>query len=172
MIDMKSVLQRLAFQQGREELSPEEEALLQQQQQQPDPMERIMIAQGPNPADVLGQSPGSTANRLMNRRRALEEAGGMSDGDMLAQNDADRYGGVSMQTRAAMDKLGREVGGDMSDMVVGGNRPAPSGGTSARVTTRGAQSASQEEQLVKMLKGRGMSEGDARARAREMGGRR
>lgn len=168
MIDMQGILQRLAFQQGRSQLSPEEEALLAQQAQQPDPMERIMIAQGPNPADVLAQSPDSVANRLMNRRKALEEAGGMDGNDMVAQND--QYGGVSMQTRAAMDRLGRaDPTGDMGDMIINKGQPAAPGGTAARVTTRGAQSASQEEALFKLLKGRGMKEPEARARAKEMG---
>jgi len=163
MIDMQGLLRRLAFQQGRRELSPEEEALVVEQQNRPDPMERIMIAQGPNPVDVLGQSQGSVANRLMNRRRALEAAGGVNEGDMVAQNDS--YGGVSAQTRAAVDRLGRDVGGDMADVVVGGGRTAPAG-TPAKTTVRGKQSSAQEEQLVRMLMGRGMSEADARARAK------
>jgi len=128
MIDMQSILQKLAFQQGRQELSPEEEALLAAQQQQSDPMERILLAQGPNPADVLAQNPGSVANRLMERRKALEEAGGMAGGDMV---------------------------------------PASQGYTS-QTSTRGAPSSAQEEQLVKLLKGRGMTDSEARARAKGM----
>jgi len=128
MMDMKSILQKLAFQQGREELSPEEEALLLQQQQQPDPMERILLAQGPNPADVLAQNPNSVANRLMNRRRALEEAGGIQGEDSVPSAQ-----GYAPQT-----------------------------------STRAAPSFAQEEQLIKMLKGRGMTDSEARARAKGM----
>jgi len=90
---------------------------------------------------------------------------------MVASNGGDPYGGVSMQTRKAMDEMGRsDPTGDMGDMMIGraANTPGNSAGYAAKTTTRGKQSPAQEEQLVKMLKGRGMSEAEARARARSM----
>ena len=78
---------------------------------------------------------------------------------------ADRYGGVSIQTRAAIDKLARDVGGDMSDMAVGANQTPIPTGTPAVQSVRGQQTAAQQEQLTRLLMNRGMSREQALAEA-------
>lgn len=117
--------------------------------------------------------PGSMGDRLRQRRleqeRMMKEQamGDMMPEDMLMAAAPDPYGGVSVQTRAAMDKLGKDVGGDMSDLVVGGGQKTSSG-TPAQQSVRGKQTPKQEEQLIQMLINRGMSREEARARAKSV----
>jgi hypothetical protein len=87
---------------------------------------------------------------------------------MMAANEPDRYGGVSMQTRKAMHDMGAaDPTGDMGDLMIGraANSPANSAGYAAKTGTRGKASAAQTEQLVKMLMGRGMTRQEAQSRA-------
>jgi hypothetical protein len=126
-------------------------------------------------------SPGSIADQIRQRREAADAAGrevSMTPSDMVyAQNDtgtrndanADRYSGVSVQTRAGLDKLGREdPTGDLGSMIVGRSDIAAPGGYAAKTTVRGKQTSKQEDALTKMLMNRGMKEADARARARSI----
>lgn len=118
-------------------------------------------------------SPGSMGDRLRQRRleqeRMLKEQamGDMMPEDMLMAAAPDPYGGVSVGTRAAMDRLGKDVGGDMGDLVIGSGQKAPSG-TPAQQSVRGKQTPKQEEQLIQILINRGMSPEEARARAKSV----
>jgi hypothetical protein len=132
------------------------------------------------PAEGLAE-PGSIADQLRKRREAADQAGGqvsmVPDDMQVAANDTgtrsdangDRYGGVSGQTRAAMDQLGRgDPTGDFKDAIIGNVSSPQSAGYAAKTTTRGAQTSAQEQQLIRMLINQGMKESDARARARSI----
>lgn len=81
----------------------------------------------------------------------------------MAANQADPYGGVSMQTRRAMHQMGAaDPTGEMGDMMIG--RQTTPQGFAAKTSVRGKQSPAQEEQLIRMLMGRGMSREEAQAR--------
>lgn len=131
------------------------------------------------PAEELF-APGSLGDQMRRRREEADKAGRevsmVPDDYQLAANDTgtrndasggDRYGGVSIQTRAGLAKLGAEdIHGDLGDMAIGKpSTPSPSG-YAARTTVRGPQSSAQEDRLVQMLISRGMSEKEARVRAR------
>ncbi len=165
-------------------------------QQPPQPQQP---QQPQNPTDNIG-GPGSIADQIRQRRQEADQAGkelsyapedmvapqqqasgadvNMRPQDMMlaaapsgTMNDADPYGGVSMQTRAALAKAGAEdVHGDLGDMAIGAQRAAApaAGGYAAKTTVRGAQTSAQEDKLVQMLMSRGMSEKDARARAKSI----
>lgn len=123
-------------------------------------------------------APGSIGDQIRRRREEADQLGkelSLAPQDMLlAQNDtgtrSDAYGGVSVQTRAALAKAGAEdPTGDLGDMMIGGGAAAPNQNVRlAQTTVRGPQTSRQEDQLVKMLIGRGMSEKEARARARSI----
>lgn len=128
------------------------------------------------PAEGLAD-PGSIADQIRRRREEADRAGrevSLAPEDMLyAANDTgtrtDAYGGVSAQTRAGLAKLGAEdIHGDLGDMAIGKPASAAPGGYAAKTTVRGPQTSAQEDKLVKMLMGRGMSESEARTRARSI----
>lgn len=132
------------------------------------------------PAEGL-VSPGSVGDQIRKRREAADQAGGevsVVPSDMVyAQNDTgirsdamvDPYGGTSIQTRAAMHELGKgDPNGEFADAVIGKTSSPASSGYAARTTTRGAQTSKQEQQLINMLIGRGMSPEEARARAKSI----
>ncbi len=133
------------------------------------------------PAEGLAD-PGSIADQIRRRREEADRAGrevSLVPSDMVyAQNDngvrsdavGDRYAGVSAQTRAGLAQLGaQDPTGDLGDMAIGRPAQAAPGGYAARTTVRGAQTSKQEDQLVKMLMhSQGMSEKDARARAKSI----
>lgn len=197
MNQMSNMLQYLLNQQGGREPSPEETALLMASQGNAQPLQmaansgegtsflrRLFGGGSPAPkpqtppptgdrkVDEL-VDPGSMGDRLRQRRleqeRMLKEQamGDMQPEDMLMAAAPDPYGGVSVGTRAAMDRLGKDVGGDMGDLVVGGGQKASSG-TPAQQSVRGKQTPKQEEQLIRMLINRGMSPEEARARAKSV----
>jgi hypothetical protein len=192
MNQIPSMMEYILSQQGRSEPSEEELALLAASRgEQPmqlaanAPEDKRTILQrlfgrgqpapppqqpGERKADEL-VAPGSLGDQLRQRRleqeRMLREQAGLQPEDMLLAQAPDPYGGVSVQTRAAMDRLGKDVGGDMSDLVVGAGQKAPTG-TPAVQSVRGRQTPKQEEQLIKMLMDRGMSEKEARSRAKSV----
>jgi hypothetical protein len=133
-------------------------------------------AEAAKPAEGLFE-PGSIGDQIRRRREEADKATrdvSMLPEDMLyAANDTgtrtDAYGGVSSQTRAGLAQLGAEdPNGDLGDMAIGKPAAAAPGGYAAKTTTRGAQTSKQEDQLIKMLMGRGMSESEARARAKSI----
>jgi len=193
MNQVPSMMEYILAQQGRQEPSEEELALLaasrgeqpmQMAANAPDskgsllqrlfgrPQQPAPPQPGERKADEL-VAPGSMGDQLRQRRleqeRMLKEQAGLQPEDMLMAQAPDAYGGVSAQTRAAMDRLGKDVGGDMSDLVVGGGAmPAAPGAAPAQQSVRGKQTPKQEQQLIDMLKARGMSEKEARMRAKSV----
>jgi len=174
MASIPSMLQYLAARRGNGQLRPEEEYLLAMAERETpqggfmppgEPMqEDMLMAAGPRAADRFAQSEGSLANKMMLRRKAQEAM--LEEEDMIA---GDPYGGVSVQTRAAMDKLGRDNPQEFGDAVIG-RKPAPKAkGYKAKTTVRGGPTSAQQEILIKMLEGRGMSREKAEARAKAYG---
>lgn len=196
MNQIPSMLQYILAQQGRQQPSEDELALLAASQGEQPPM---MIAAADKPQEdkrsllqrLFGRpvqpqpqpgerkadelvAPGSLGDQLRQRRleqeRMLKEQAGIQPEDMLMAQNSDPYGGVSVQTRAAMNQLGKDVGGDMGDLVVGGQGSAQGStvGAPSGQSVRGKQTPKQEDQLIKMLMNRGMSEKEARMRARSV----
>lgn len=141
---------------------------------------QLTPAEAAAPAEGLA-GPGSIADQIRKRRQAADAAGEQAsmvpDDYQLAANDTgtmtdamgDRYGGVSAQTRAGMDQLGRgDPTGEFGDAIIGKPAAAAPGGYAAKTTVRGKQTSAQENSLVKMLVNQGMSDKEARARARSI----
>lgn len=140
---MDSLLQRMAREQGQS-LTEEELGLMQAAQRPTNT--QMALQQILNPQPVQPQM--------------------LPQDMMLAANKADPYGGVSTQTRKAMDEMGRaDPTGEFGDAIIN-KQPSTPSGYAAKTTVRGKQSAAQEEQLVRMLMGRGMSREEALKRAR------
>jgi len=194
MNQVPSMLEYILAQQGRQNPSEEEMALLAASRgEQPMQMAanesgskgsllQRLFGRSPPPAPqppVEGRkvdelvAPGSLGDQLRQRRleqeRMLKEQAGLQPEDMLMAQAPDPYGGVSARTRGAMDQLGKDVGGDMSDLVVGGGaKPVAGGNAPAQQSVRGKQTPRQEEQLIKMLIDRGMDPKEARMRAKSV----
>lgn len=197
MNSIPNMMEYILRQQGRDQPSEDEMALLAaSQDQQPmmvaqggqgddagkasllqrlfgrQPLPPMPVQQpGARPVDEL-LSPGSMGDQLRQRRleqeRMMKEQAGLQPEDMMvAQNDG--YGGVSAQTRAAMDQMARQdPTGEFGDAMIGRpTQPAAAGGSSGQ-SVRGKQSVKQEDQLIKMLIDRGMSPAEARQRARSI----
>ncbi len=197
--DIPSMLQYLLSQQGREQPTPEETALAQASQGLPvmvaggpedaakrSWLQRIFGTNKPQqpqtPADAAKPaeglfSPGSIGDQIRKRREEMDKAGKeaslVPDDYQLAANDVgtrnDAYGGVSMQTRAGMDALGRaDPNGEFGDAIINRQQPAATSGYAAKTTVRGPQTSKQEDQLTTMLINRGMDPKKARERARSI----
>lgn len=138
---LQSALQKLASSQNREPSRQEVELFTQAQQ--------------PTQAQLMLQ-------QMMQPQPQQQEM----PPEMMAANNVDPYGGVSMQSRKAMHDMGAaDPTGELGDMMI--NRPQAQTPASykAKTSVRGQQLPAQKEQLVRMLMGRGMNREEAEARA-------